>query len=447
MTAPLLHPEQTWRTLHVPTRRSIYGLDGANFFVAAMQAGFGMFVTVHLVQNQWAVQDIGFALTISTICSLVSQVPAGAFIDHLRDKRFAAQLGTIGVGLAALLLALTPARPAVYLAQALQGLASSLIAPGIAAITLVSVGQTEFSHRVGRNARFASLGAGITAGVMGLAASYFEPVSIFWLTAALTVPALLSLSLVESQRAKTSGTAPSPGEEPRPEDTRITWESVKRLFTDHRLLIFALCIVLFFASSAALPQGVAVRATRNYPDIATIIVAATILLPQGIVALISPWVGRTAERVGRRPMLLLGWGLLPVQGVLYATVPGPYALVTYQLLSGVSGAAFGVMMTVVANDLTRGTSRFNLALGTLGVAISAGASLSTFFAGIIAGAFGGTVTYFALALVGLCGVLLLWFGMPETSPSLAVAPEREGHYRFFSTRMRGRPDADRRARS
>ena len=83
-------------------------------------------------------------------------------------------------------------------------------------------------------------------------------------------------------------------------------------------------------------------------------------------------------------MLLFGWGLLPLQGVLYAIFSGPYipyALLICQVLNGFSGAVFGVMMTVVANDLTRGTSRFNLTLGALGVAISVGASLSTFFAG------------------------------------------------------------------
>src|SRR6516164_916224 len=123
-----------------------------------MQAGFGTFVTVYLVRNHWPLQAIGFALTISTVSSLISQVPAGAFIDGLRDKRRAVRLGTIGVGVAALLLALTPAKPAVYLAQALQGLASSLIAPGIAAISLASVGHSAFSERVGRNARYASIG-------------------------------------------------------------------------------------------------------------------------------------------------------------------------------------------------------------------------------------------------------------------------------------------------
>jgi MFS family permease len=401
--------------LLVATRHTLYGLDGVNFFIAAMQAGFGTFVTVYLVRNQWPLQAIGFALTISTVSSLISQVPAGAFIDNIRDKRRAVRLGTIGVGVAAALLALTPAKPAVYLAQALQGLASSLIMPGIAAISLASVGHAAFSERVGRNARFASIGNGLTAGAMGLAGSYFEPVSIFWLAAALTVPALLSLSIIRSGHAE----KPVAGAALRPddlghEDTAITWISLTRLFLDRRLLIFTVCIVLYFVSSAALLPGVAVRVTRLHPELATLIVAATMLLPQAIVAIISPWVGRTAERSGRRPMLLLGWGLLPLQSLLFAVGSDLFVLTICLVLNGISGAVFGVMMTVVAGDITRGTGRFNLTLGVLGAAISVGAALSTSFAGVAAAAFGGEMTYLGFAFAGLCGLLLVWFDMPET---------------------------------
>jgi len=122
-------------------------------------------------------------------------------------------------------------------------------------------------------------------------------------------------------------------------------------------------------------------------------------------------------------MLLLGWGLLPPQAVLYATLPGPYTLLICQGLNGISGAVFGVMMTLVAADLTRGTGRFNLTLGMLGVAIAIGASLSTAFAGITLALFGAKAAYLGLALTGLCGLLLLWVGMPETHPRTAVAPE------------------------
>jgi MFS family permease len=66
--------------------------------------------------------------------SLLSQLPAGAVLDSIRDKRRAVLLGIVGVGFAALLLCVTAARPAVYIALAIKGLASAVIGPGIAAI-------------------------------------------------------------------------------------------------------------------------------------------------------------------------------------------------------------------------------------------------------------------------------------------------------------------------
>ena len=401
-------------------RRSGYALDGVNFFVAAMQAGFGVFVTVYLVQKGWAVHAIGFALTLSTMASLVSQIPAGALIDRLRDKRRAVQIGVTGVGAAALLLALRSDVPAVYVAQALQGLASSLIAPGIAAISLAAAGHAAFGERSGRNARFASIGGGITAGVMGLSGAYFAAVSIFWVTAVLTLPTLLLASLAGHRRAWAD--APNPdccgggAESGTP-----GWAGLKDLLSERRLLVFALCTVLFFVASAAMPHGVVARATLHRRHLATVIAAGTMLLPQAIVAAISPWIGRRAERSGRRPLLLLGWGLVPLQGVLFATLPGSYALVIGQVLNGFSSAVFGVIMPVVVADLTRRTGRFNLTLGALGMAMSIGASLSTFLGGLTAAAFGGTIAFLGLACAGLIGVVLLWSSLPETRPVVAMA--------------------------
>ena len=396
---------------------SVRGLDGVNFFISAVQTGFGAFVAVYLTENRWTPAEVGFALTIATMCGLVSQVPAGAFVDHLHDKRHAVRAGALGVGTGALLLALTPTESVVYLAEALQGFGSSLIGPGIAATSLALVGQKAFSERVGRNARFASIGNGLTAGVMGVAGSYLAPVSVFWLTAALTVPVLISLSLIRYDPTWVAGTV-QPTE--KKDDVGPSLAGLKTLLLDRRLMIFAACVILFFLSSAAMLPIAATQVTKHHPRLADAIIAVTILVPQAVVATISPWIGRTSEQSGRRPMLLLGWGLLPLQGILYATLPGPVALPLSQVLSGASGAVFGVMMTLVAADITRGTGRFNLTLGALGVAISIGASLSTSFAGVVANVFGDRSAFLGLALAGLCGVLLLLFGMPETRPTDTV---------------------------
>ena len=90
-----------------------------SFFVAAVQTGFGAFITVYLVKNQWPPQAIGFALTIATMSSLLSQLPADAVLDSIRDKRRAVLLGIVGLGFAALFLCMTVARPVVYIALAI----------------------------------------------------------------------------------------------------------------------------------------------------------------------------------------------------------------------------------------------------------------------------------------------------------------------------------------
>jgi MFS family permease len=195
---------------------------------------------------------------------------------------------------------------------------------------------------------------------------------------------------------------------------QVSLAGLKELFVDWRLLIFAACVVLFFVSNAAMLPLAATQITRLHPGLADIIIAATIVVPQIIVAVLSPWVGRSSDRWGRRPIMLLGWMMLPLQGILYATALTPFLLLVCQMLSGVSAAVFGVTMTLVAADLTRESGRFNLTLGSLGVAIAIGASISTTFAGITADLFGDSIAFLGLALAGLAGVLLLWFAMPET---------------------------------
>src|SRR5215472_16699411 len=163
--------------------RSLHGLDWLNFFIANVQTGFGPFIAVYLTENRWTTGEIGFALTIGTICSLVSQMPAGCLVDWMQDKRWAVRIGIVAVSGTALMYAVSTTKTAVYAAELLHGLASSVIGPAIAAVSLALVGRAAFSERAGRNARFSAIGNGIAAGVMGLAGTFVSTSSVFWLTA------------------------------------------------------------------------------------------------------------------------------------------------------------------------------------------------------------------------------------------------------------------------
>jgi hypothetical protein len=57
-----------------------------------------------------------------------------------------------------------------------------------------------------------------------------------------------------------------------------------------------------------------------------IIVSALIVLPQIVVAAMATWVGRQANDWGRRPLLLIGFGALPIRALLFALMPEPQAL-------------------------------------------------------------------------------------------------------------------------
>ncbi len=140
------------------------------------------------------------------------------------------------------------------------------------------------------------------------------------------------------------------------------------------------------------------------------------MVPQAVVAVASPWVGRRANTWGRRPILLVGWGALPVRGLLLAFLPGPLLLVAGQSISGISAAVFGVMLPLVAADLTRDRGHFNLCMGVFGLCVAGGATLSTAMGGWIADTAGHIPAFLSLAAAGALGTVLVGLLMSETRP-------------------------------
>ena len=393
------------------TRTGQRGLDWHNFFVANVQTGFGPFIAVYLASEAWTQGDIGAALSVGTIAAMAGQLPAGALVDGLRNKRFAALIACLAIAGSAVLLAVQPDRLPVYLAEVLHGLASCMLAPAIAAMSLALVGRRGLGERLGRNARFAAIGSSIAAGVMGAVGSYVSERAVLYLTAALMAPAIVAL------RAIPSGSVTAP---PRSAQAGGLREAV-RLLLGWRVLMFAGCVALFHLGNAAMLPLVAGELTKSVGSQASLLIAACIVLPQLLVAWASPLVGRAADRWGRRPVLVLTFLAVPVRGVLLAMVPPGLPVVIVQVLDGVSAAGFGVLLPLVAADLTRGTNRFNLCMGLLGLAAGLGATVSTAVGGDLADRYGLAVALGALAASGLASVLLVLAAFTESQPSLADA--------------------------
>jgi MFS family permease len=394
----------------VPSAASSRGLDWFSFFLADIQTGFGPFVAVYLTAHSWTQVDIGLVLTAGGLVALVGQMPGGALVDAVRSARLAAGVAVVAVCASALAIALWPAFMMVMAARALHAAASCVLGPAIAAVSLGLAGHSALGERIGRNARFASIGSGVAAAAMGACGYLVSNQAVFLLTAILVGPALIALAQIRMSdiALRTDRGQASDG---------TLQTGLGSLLCNRRLLIFAACVILFqLANAAMLPLMGSVLTMRSTEWAATVI-AACIVVPQLVVAACAPWVGRQAEILGRRPLLLLCFAAVAVRAALFALVTDPYLVVAVQILDGVSAAIFGIMFALVVADITRDTGRFNLALGIVGSAVGIGASISTTLAGYIFDRFGHAATFFGMAGVATAGLALVFLLMPETRPT------------------------------
>src|SRR6516165_4438144 len=395
----------------LPPAESLHALDWLNFFLAATLTGFGPFLAESLTDRGWMPANIGLILTASGFAGLFVQAPAGELIDRVKSKRALVATGVAALILTALIFGSRTDFLPIFTAAVIQGVAGSVLGPGIAAISLGLVGHAALAERLGRNQRFASIGGLTAAAVMGGVGYLLSSRDILLLTAALGVPVLLMLARLRAGDIHFGRSCGASDQDSVP----LKRTSRMVLFKDRRLLTFALCLCLFqLANASILPligEALALREGR----LSSLVVSALIVVPQLVVALLAPWVGRTANSWGRRPLLLVGLGAVPIRSGLFAFTADPTLLVLIQMLDGWTAATLGVLTTLVIADLTKGTGRFNLAQGLVGTFSGVGASLSTSVSGFVVERFGQTSGFLTVTAIALIAIAVLWAFMPETN--------------------------------
>lgn len=402
-----------------PSRRSLRGLDWFVFFVADVQTGFGPFISVYLTTEKWTQVDIGLVLSVSGVVALIGQIPGGALLDWARRERLVAGIAMALISASAIAYAAWPILPVIFAAAVLHAAASCVLGPAIAAISLGLVGPNRIGERLGRNARFASIGAGLSAGIMGACGYFFATRSVFLVTAALLVPTWWALRLIAPQEIDPEQAHGNVAATQAADDPPST--GLRDLIGQPALLVFGVAILLFHLANAAMLPLMGSVLTARSSEWATVLIAACMVGPQLVVAVFSPWAGQQAQRWGRRPILLIGLAALPIRGFLFATVSDPYVLVVIQLLDGITATVFSVMVPLTIADLTRGTGRFNLTQGLVGTMMGIGASLSPTLAGYVTDRLGSAAAFSALATIATIGLVLVALRMPETRPG-AIKP-------------------------
>jgi len=321
-------------------------------------------------------------------------------------------LGVLVCG--AILLMHRPNLASVYGAQFLIGGAAPFLMPTVAAITLGIVGNADFDRQFGKNQAFNSAGNVLTAILIAWGSYKFGYRAIFVLAILFTIPAAFCVLGIDDKQidyARARGfSGVSDGAKA---------EGLSELLKDRVLLYFLLAVFLFHLANAAMLPELGEMLSRNNPRAAAPLMSACIIVTQVVIAISAAWLGRQASTKGRKPLLLYGFGVLPVRGVLYTLVDPAVLLIAIQTLDGIANAIFVVVAILVVKDRTRGTGRFNLAAGALATTVGVGAALSNTMGGLLIQRLGYRASFLGLAGVAVVAFCLLCFAVPETLPKRA----------------------------
>jgi MFS family permease len=189
------------------------------------------------------------------------------------------------------------------------------------------------------------------------------------------------------------------------------------LFACRPLLVYALCALLFHFANAPLLPLVGQKLAAAHKEFATAMMSACIIAAQLIMLPIALAVGRFADRIGRKPILLVGFAILPIRALLYTFSDNAAWLIGVQLLDGVGAGVFGAITPLVIADLMRGTGRYNVAQGAVATVQGIGASLSGLAAGVVVDHLGYSAAFGGSAAIAAGALAVLVLAMPETASS------------------------------
>jgi MFS family permease len=388
-------------------KRSLIGLNAANFFQAEMVGVILPVLNAFLKEANWRYDAIGFATAAAGLGTLLFQSPAGWLTDKLMCRRalFAGVALTTGACFA--VLPFVP-RTHVWVASLLflAGASQSFFGPLLGALALALAGHKYLNRVMGTNQSWNHAGNIVAAvAAMGLV-SALGLTSIFYSVGACSLLAGASVLLI---REKDLDERVAAGLTRDQEHPNSSWTY---LLKDRTVRYLFLSIFLFHLANAPILPTVALYVKKlggsdNWMT-ATVLTAQVVMVP---VALMT---GRLCDSWGRKPVMAIAFWVLPIRIASYSLVGTPSALVYLQGLDGIGAGIYGVAVVALSADLTRGKGGFNTLIGLFATALAVGGFIGPVASGLLVQHLGFRTTFYSFAALATVGAAVFTKFVPET---------------------------------
>jgi len=359
--------------------------------------------------------NIGFIAAASTVVGIFTSVPAGALSDLYGRRRVI--LASAFVFASAPFLYLLVTDPwQLALVRVYHGFATAIFGPVAMALVadLFSKGRGESMGWYSSATLFGRSAAPFVGGFLLAFASYR------WVYVACGLAGLVALLL--------AARLPIGGHTQPGATMAESWQKLRRglgeVVRSRPILAISATEALQYFSYGALETFLPLYAVF-VAKLSTVEVGTIFLVQVLTTALSKPLMGRTSDRIGRRPMIAAGLGisglsmaLVAFTSVLLGMAP-PTASFAYLLVVGI---IYGLGLSVVTSstsayvsELAR-ASAYGSALGVLSTIMDIGHSTGPMVAGLLVAGFGYQATFVSVAALLLVGTVGFWLLGPRPQP-------------------------------
>jgi MFS family permease len=380
----------------------IWPLQLLNFFMADFQAGIGPFLGVFLLAHGWESGLIGTVMTIGGVAGMVMTTPAGAMIDATTHKRAYVIIPGICTIAASALILVSQSFWMVAASQVATAIAGAAIVPAVTGMTLGIVHQAGFNRQNGRNQAFNHGGNMVGAALSGYLGWKFGFTAVFILAGLFGVLSIVSVLLIPHNaiddhvaRGANADSSKQPAS---------AWQV---LFECKPLLVLAAALALFHLGNAAMLPLYGLAVVSGQEGNGAGFVAMTIVVAQAVMIFASIAAMRMAEKEGYWLVLLISFIVLPVRGLIAASVIKYWGVFPVQMLDGIGAGLQSVAVPGLVARILNGTGRVNVGQGAVMTVQGIGAALSPAIGGWLAQELGYPSAFVILGCFAV-GSIVIW---------------------------------------
>mmetsp|Transcript_17060 Transcript_17060/g.16484 ORF Transcript_17060/g.16484 Transcript_17060/m.16484 type:complete len:455 (-) Transcript_17060:21-1385(-) len=410
-----------------------------SFSLGELGDGLNIFQGIYLVGLGWNEGAVGIALSLMGLTALIVQTIAGDIVDKTTsDRRNFLAMASIFTALSASAILFVREgnedHALIFITKIIEGIASSFIAPCLAALTLANFGPERFDEIMASNILWGHIGSVVSAVFAGSVAYAVYPdikycflvIGASALVAIIFIKYLPQGDLLMGRGFRgTSNNVDSPSvnidanNQFREKEKASSYWSV---FADRKTCILCSTGFFFHFANANVLLVLGELMGGDNEDGSTKrsaipLISGAIVLAQATMT-VATLIGdkMTVMGFGRKAMLLAGLMSLPTRCalIIYWKDAGDTYLLSTQILDGLGGGFFGLLHPYIVADITFGTGRFNVVMGLTASCFGLGGTMSNYFGQVVVEKLGHVASLSGSLIISIIPVILFGVFMPET---------------------------------